>query len=182
MHRCACISDIDLCRYRAHTPLLHSNPVGEHLFWLDFGFRDVMQSINVPRLDISCSRSRTHHPAPMPPQRPQRLTRAYSGLLRSSRTSVVVEPALRPERRETTPQLPPSDDDLFGLTPSFTTPTRSEAPNELIPTEPSTPDFSFFGTKAHDRTLHREKSVRLVDVQAVLHYNRGENDLQPWHW
>lgn len=113
----------------------------------------------------------------MPAQRPQRLTRAYTRLLRSSHTSIGVEAPSSPERRQITLQLPSYSNDLFGLTPSFTTPTK-EALNELVRTEPSTPDFPSFG----GRTLRRERSVHLFDVQAVLHYDRGENDLQPWHW
>jgi hypothetical protein len=57
--------------------------------------------------------------------------------------------------------------------PGSTTP---EAYRE-VSTEPSSPTLH---TRAYGRALRRQRSARFV--HAVLHYDRFENDLQPWHW
>jgi hypothetical protein len=59
------------------------------------------------------------------------------------------------------------------------TPTRlSQA--ELPKTEPSTPTSPTLHTRGYRRALRRERSAQFI--QAILHYDRVENDLQPWHW
>ena len=113
----------------------------------------------------------------------QRQTRAQTRL-RNSRSMAFIGPGVGIEvERPRSPQPPPWEDiDLFGMSSSnsFTTPTR-EALLDPTRTEPSTPD-SPSNRAAQDRTLKRERSMHSFDFQAVLHFDRSENDLQPWHW
>jgi hypothetical protein len=111
----------------------------------------------------------------------KRQTRAQTRL-RNACSMSLIGPGIGAERPRS-PQPPPWEDiDLFGTSPSnsFDTPTR-EALLDPARTEPSTPD-SPSNRAARDRTLKRERSVHYFDVQAVLHFDRSENDLQPWHW
>jgi hypothetical protein len=113
----------------------------------------------------------------------QRQTRAQVRLqsLRSarSRSLAFIGPRSGVESRQSSPGL--EDVDVFGtlLPNSFITPAR-EVPQELIKTEPSTPESPLI--RPSNRNLRREPSVHLFHVQAVLHFDRSENDLQPWHW
>jgi hypothetical protein len=68
---------------------------------------------------------------------------------------------------------------LDSLVPSldvFTTPTA----NSEIGTEPASPTSPTLHTKAYRRILRRERSA--LFVQAILQYDRSEDDLQPWLW
>jgi hypothetical protein len=69
---------------------------------------------------------------------------------------------------------------LVAPTPSDAqnTPT-SPAETEVAPSSPSSPTLQ---TRHYNRrrALRRERSVFFV--HAVLHYDRIENDLQPWYW
>jgi hypothetical protein len=67
-------------------------------------------------------------------------------------------------------------------TPTLTTPTgQTQMETELPKTEPSTPTSPTLHTKGYRRAaLRREQSAQFV--QSVLHYDRVENDLQPWYW
>jgi hypothetical protein len=61
--------------------------------------------------------------------------------------------------------------------PDFsTTPVASRE----VSTEPTTPTSPTLDTRGNCRALQRERSAAFV--QAVLHYDRSENDLQPWFW
>jgi hypothetical protein len=63
---------------------------------------------------------------------------------------------------------------------TLTTPT-GQTQTELPKTEPSTPMSPTLHTKGYRRAaLRRERSAQFV--QSVLHYDRDENDLQPWYW
>jgi hypothetical protein len=107
----------------------------------------------------------------------QRLTRSKTLMLRSSRSPALAGSGVPVSNgnRQSSPEI------LLWegvFTPSFTTPTRE---TEIIKTEPSTPDLPSLGM-TFGRALRRERSVRFADVQAVLQFDRDENDLQPWMW
>ena len=96
----------------------------------------------------------------MPPQRRPRL--------RHSR-DVAPNPVVRPDL----PSTPAQNSLDFALN---VLPLADVA--EEIKTEPSTP---ISHTRAYRRrALQRERSAFFV--QAVLQYDRDENDLQPWYW
>ena len=53
--------------------------------------------------------------------------------------------------------------------------------NREVPTEPSTPTSPTLDTHSYRRTIS-DRRHSAAFVQAVLHYDRSENDLQPWFW
>jgi hypothetical protein len=95
--------------------------------------------------------------------------------------------SLRLRRSDTTAfltlnSMDPSTPDLSAPPPDApTTPVR-QSQIDPLKTEPSTPTSPTIHTRGYRRALARERSARFVSVQAVLHYDRVENDLQPWYW
>jgi hypothetical protein len=79
-------------------------------------------------------------------------------------------------QRDRTLGPPPLPEDVFH--PGPTTPVV--AGSREVSTEPSTPSSPTLGTRGYRRALQRQRSAYFV--QAVLQYDRAENDLQPWFW
>ena len=63
--------------------------------------------------------------------------------------------------------------------PLLNVPTTPVAIRE-VSTEPSTPTSPTLDTHGYRRALWRQR--RVASVQAVLHYDQSEKDLQPWFW
>jgi hypothetical protein len=78
---------------------------------------------------------------------------------------------------QSTPDPLPPPLDVF-VTRVATTPVH--VATREISTEPSTPTSPTLYTNGYRRALQRQRSAHFV--QAVLHYDRTENDLQPWYW
>jgi hypothetical protein len=102
----------------------------------------------------------------MPPQRRPRTRRS-----RNTVPNPAVPPDFHVHAHATPDPLPLALD-----VPQWTTNSVEETK-----TEPTTPTSPTLHTQAYRRrALRRERSARLVN--AVLHYDRAENDLQPWYW
>jgi hypothetical protein len=82
-------------------------------------------------------------------------------------------------QRQSTPDPLPPPLDVF-VTRVASTPVH--AATRQVGTEPSTPTSPTLHTKAYRRALQRQRQRNAHLVQAVLHYDRTENDLQLWYW